>query len=110
VARGFEKPQNHPAETDLVAVAHGQMRDGRIRRRAQVYFGIRAPREFDVPADKICVQMSFNDVLDLEPLRPGLLQIEGHVALGIDDAGHALRPRHVRSVRKTGEIKLLETH
>ena len=48
-------------------------------------FGAGARCEFAMTADEIRMQMSLNDVFNLEILRPGFLNILIDVALRIDD-------------------------
>src|SRR6185503_15177035 len=70
----------------------------------------RAGGELLVTADEIGVQVGFDDVLDLEPVRGGFGEIFIHVSLRIDDGGFAIRADQVRSVGQTSQIELLEIH
>ena len=83
--------------------------NGRIGSGAQVDFRAGFGGQFHVAADEIGVQVSFDDVLDLEPLRAGFVEIKRDVALRVHHAGHTFGPKHVRRVRQAGQIELLES-
>ena len=106
----FQEFQYHASEANFVAVAHRHVLQGRIGCCAQIDFRAGLGCELNMAANEIGMQVSFNDVLDLEPLRAGFVQIERDVALRVHHAGHALRPQHVRSVRQAGQIELLKVH
>ena len=60
--------------------------------------------------DEIGVQMRLNDVLDLQPVLASLVEVNRHIPLRVNHSGHAFRTDHVRGVRKTAQIELLEVH
>src|SRR5215472_4703497 len=67
-------------------------------------------REFPMAADKIRVQMRFNDVFDLQTLGGGFTEILLHIALWIHHCGFAVSPNKIRCMGQTSQIKLLEIH
>lgn len=62
--------------------------------------------------DEVRMEMREEDVLDLQIMFGGELEIAADIALRIDGGGMArlLVSDDVRGVRKTGQIKLLEDH
>src|SRR5258708_8708234 len=54
--------------------------------------------------------MSLENVANNNSVLVRSLQVQLHVALGIDHYRFALRSQHVGSVRQTSKIKLLEIH
>src|SRR6185369_14603079 len=70
----------------------------------------RARRDLLVTADEIGVQVRLDHILDPQSLRVSFRQILINIALRIDNHSFTLRPDQVRSMRKTGEIKLFEVH
>src|SRR5205823_6978035 len=71
VSGRLENSQIYFADRDLVALAHGAVRNTGSGFGAKNDLGPCASREFAVTADEIRVQMSFDDVLDLELLGCG---------------------------------------
>src|SRR5215831_9018866 len=69
-----------------------------------------AGREFPMAADKIGVQMRFNNVFDLQTLGGGFTEILLHIALWIHHRGFAVSPNEIRRMGQTSQIKLLEIH
>jgi hypothetical protein len=52
--------------------------------------------------------MSLNDVLDVEVVLAGVVEIEVDIALGVDDSGDAIGGHDVRGVGETAEKELLD--
>ena len=73
MAGRLQEFQNQAPEADFIAVVHRHMLQGRIRRGAQIDFRAGFRRQFHVATHEIGMQMSFNNVLDLEPLRARLV-------------------------------------
>src|SRR2546422_8033624 len=77
------------AENDLCAGARGQ---------------------FAMTADKISMQVSFDNVFDLQIPGGGFLDVLIDIALRVDDCSFATRADQIRSMSETVEIELLEIH
>src|SRR5258706_10048349 len=56
------------------------------------------------------MDVSLDNMLDLPRLASRRLEIDIHIALGIDDGRDALRSNHVRCVSQTTEIESLHLH
>ena len=86
------------------------MRESRAGFLAKNNFGSGFVGEFAMAADKIGMQMSFDDVLDSQILRVGFFDVLIDIALRIDNGCFTIRSDQIRSVRETTEIELLEVH
>ena len=84
---GFEEPQDRPAEADLIAFARGNVGEFGAGALAQMDLRAGARGQLAMAADEIGVQVGLNDVLDLQAVLAGFIEIELDVALGIDHAG-----------------------
>src|SRR5712692_1614457 len=73
-------------------------------------FSSGARRQLAMTAHEVRMQMSLDDVLDLEILSFRFFNVLIDVALRIDDSGFAFRSDQIRSVSETAEIELLEEH
>src|ERR1044071_7539184 len=70
----------------------------------------RASRDLLMPADEVGVQVRFDHILDLQPLRLGLREILINITLRIDNRSLTLRPNQVRSMRQASKIELFKVH
>jgi hypothetical protein len=95
VSGRFEDAQRDVAETDLVTIVHGTVREGGAGAVAEHNVRPGACREFPMTAYKIGVQMRFNDVLDLETMGRSFLEILLDIALRIHHSGFAVSPNEV---------------
>src|SRR5215213_1720187 len=66
--------------------------------------------KLDVTADKIGVQMRFDNVFDALPVGFGFRQILLNIALRVNNRRFLARTDVIRSVRQAAEIKLFEIH
>ena len=75
---------------------------------AQVDVGAGAGGQLAVAGDEVGMQMGFDDVLDLEVVLAGGVEVDFDVALGIDDGGDAFGTQHVGGVGQAAEVELLD--
>src|ERR1700722_2324605 len=110
VPRSFEKSQHQAAKANLVAIVDIDMWKGRSSARPKINFRAGTFRKFAMPAHKIGMEMSLNDVFNLKPLLRGFVNVKRYIALRIHHDGDAFGAQHIRSMRKAGQIELLEIH
>jgi hypothetical protein len=91
----FEHAQRDIAEAELIAIVHGAMRKGGASAVAEYNVRPGACRELPMAAHKIGVEMRFNNVLDLETVGRGFLEILLDIALGIHHSGFAVSANQV---------------
>ncbi len=90
MTRRLQKPEHHAAEADIVTIVHVDVRERGAGSCPQVDFRAGAIGQLAMPADEVGVEMRFNDVLDGQTLLAGFVDVQGNVALRIDDAGNSL--------------------
>ena len=110
MAGSFEEAQAALAEGDLVAIVDGDVREPGCGAGAHVDLGAGAGGQLAVAGDEVGMQMGFDDVLDLEVVLAGGVEVDFDVALGIDDGGDAFGTQHVGGVGQAAEVELLEVH
>jgi hypothetical protein len=110
MARGFQKPQHDATETDLIAFTDADVRERSFRERTQVNLRAGSIRQLAMTADEVRMQMRLNDVPDREPLPVSFFDVQGDIALRVDDASESFRPEHIRRVRKARQVELLKVH
>ena len=102
MTRSFKKPKDDSAKPNFVAFVNIDVRKRRARASAEINFRARAFRQLAMAAHKIGVQMSLDNMFDLQSLRGRLVDIKRNIALRIHHHGDAFGAEHVRSMRKTG--------
>src|SRR6267154_2091250 len=107
VAGRGEKVEATSAELDRIAVFHRRVRKGRARAGPEIDARPSALRKLVMTGDEIGVQVGFNDVLDLQALLAGGLNIDIHVALWINDRCDAFRTDQIRSVSQTPKEEVI---
>src|SRR5262249_10299761 len=110
MAGRFEHAQGDAAEVEFIAIVDGAMRESRAGPVPEHNVRPGAGREFPMAADKIGVQMRFNDIFDLQTLGGGFTEILLYIALWIYHRGLAVSPNEIRRMGQTSQIKLLEIH
>jgi len=112
VAWRFERLQADASQFDSVAVVKRSEGVSRFRRGAQIDFCAHAITEFQMPSDKVSVEMSQEYVLDLERVFGGERNVLVGVALRINDGccPCLLISNNVGSVSQARQIELLEDH
>jgi hypothetical protein len=75
----------HPPEIDDLAVAELPNREIGRRRFAVADRGSRTRRELEVAGDEVGVEVSLDDVFDLQPRVSGVGDVSRDIALGVDD-------------------------
>src|SRR5207302_7559738 len=98
------------SERGRIAVADGAVRKRRAGAVAEVDGGAGLLREFLVSGDEVGVEMGLDDMLDAQAELGRGLQVNGDVALGIDDGRNATGPDQVRGVGEASKIELFEDH
>src|SRR6185295_2101284 len=106
MARSLDNAQLYLANCQFVAIRDGPMWKAGAGLLAKNDLCAGARRELAMTADKISVQMSFDDVLDLQAPDFSLFKILLDIALRIDHGGLTLRSDQVRGVGETVEIEL----
>ena len=86
------------------------MREPGMSLGADVDLGAGAGGKFFVSGDKIGVEVSLENVADLEALLIGRLEIKINIALRIDDRSYAVGPNHVGRMGQAGQVELFEIH
>ena len=64
--------------------------------------------KFVMAGDEVGVQVRFDDVLDLQPLFAGGVEVDVDVALRVDHRRDAFRPDQVGSVRQTAQKEVFD--
>ena len=110
MAGSLQKLEETASKPDRIAVFDGRVREGGAGLFAKVDSCARPLRKFTMSGDEVGVEMSFNDVLDLEPFLRGGFEIDVDVPLRVDHGGNTLRTDKVRSVSEAAQIKMLNLH
>src|SRR6266404_4827139 len=110
VSWSFHEAQLRAAYREFVAVLDSPVRKCCPGLLAKNDFSSCFVSELAMTADKVCMQVCFDYVLDLEVLRVSLLDVLIDIALRIDDRSFTIRSDQIRSVRQTTETELLEVH
>jgi hypothetical protein len=110
VAGRLENAEDEAPEADLLAVAHGEVRESHPALLAEDDRGARSRRQFVVSADEVGVQVRLEDPADGEPLRPGLVEVLVHVAARVHDGRLAGVADQVGRVREATHVELSEVH
>ena len=112
MARRFQHLQAHAPEFDNFAIAQGSKRVRRFRRGAEINRGALAIAQFQMPGDKIGVEMGQEHVLNFESVLGGKRDVLVRVALRVHDGGRACRlvSNQIGSVRQARQIELFEDH
>src|SRR5882724_1883853 len=110
MAGRFHDAQLHAANIQLVAFFDCAMRKPSAGLFAEDDLSASASSEFAMAADEISMQMRFDDVLDLEILRPRFVDVLIDIGLRIDNRGFAVGTDQVRGMSQTTEIELFEEH
>jgi hypothetical protein len=99
MTRRLDDLQDRFADSKLFAVAYGSMRKLNAGFFAEDDLGARACGDFLVAAHEICVQVCFDDVLDLETLRRSFREIFVDITLRIDNHRLTIGANQIRRVR-----------
>ncbi len=86
------------------------MRKSRLSGFADIDGCAGAGGQFLMAGNEVGVQMSFEDVANLQILFLRGFEIDLNIALRIDDDRFALGPEQVRGMGQTSQIKLFEVH
>jgi len=110
VSRSLQEPEAAIAELDLVAVVDGDVREFSTGPRSQIDTRSGAFRQFAMSRNEVGMNVSFDDVFDLHVFGRCRVEVDVHVALGIDDGCHALRRNHIRGVGQAAQIESLHLY
>jgi hypothetical protein len=108
VTRGLKEIEAAASELYGVAVLYWSVREGCARSSTIIDARASALCEFTMAGDKVGVQMSLDDVLDLHAPLFGRFDVDVKIALGKDDRGDAARTNHVRGVCQATKEKLFD--
>ena len=110
MAGGVEEVEAGVAELEGVAVFDGGVGEGRVGVFAEIDAGAGALGELVMAGDEVGVEMGLDDVLDLEVLFAGVVDVEVDVALGVDDGGDAFGGDEVGGVGEAAEKELFDEY
>src|SRR3954452_24609580 len=85
-------------EQKRVPVLHPGMREASAGTITKIDVGSRPLGQFMVPGNEVGMKMSFNDVLDLQSLLRGCVQVYLNIALRIDYCCNCFGTNEVRGV------------
>src|SRR2546430_2475168 len=101
MAGSFHDAKLHAADREFVAILHRAVRKRCSGLFAENDLSAGFLSKLAVTADKVCMQVRFDDVLDLQVLRFSFLDVLIDVALRIDNDRFTIRSDQIRSVRET---------
>ena len=112
MARGLEDLKAQGPQLDDVAVRQGAEFEVRPGARAEVDARADALAQLQVPGQEVGVKVGQDHVPDREAQLCRFLQVEIHVAPGVDDHGglRLLVADQVGGLGETGQVVLLEDH
>jgi hypothetical protein len=110
VAGSFESVNPDRSHLDFKVILKRRMRKACMSLGANVDLRAGPGGEFFVSGDKVGVEVSLENVADLEALLFGRFEIKIDIALRIDDRSFALGPNHVGRMGQTGQVELFEIH
>ena len=110
MAWGLEKLKFALAKRNAVAVFRIHMWEVRLRTLPDIDDGSGTLGEFEMPGDEIGMQMGENDVPNLQPMGLSVVEVNIHVALGVDYGCHAVAGNDIGSVGQTSQVKALKDH
>src|SRR5580704_2974598 len=110
VPRGLEEIEAAVSELQRVPVFYGGVRKGRARRSSDIDARARTFGKFVVPGDEVGVQVSFDDVLDLQALFGGEIDVKVDVALGVYDSRDSSGTDQVGGVGEAAEEELFDRY
>ena len=110
VTGGLPDPEAHVFDLDDVPLGDGNVIEGALRRFRRVDRRAGRPREVDVPRDEIGVQVRLDDVGDLHVERFRRVEVDLHVAPGIDDRAGPVSREHVGTVGDLRNEEVFQQH
>ena len=90
VSRSVQEPEAALAELNLVSVLDRDVRELSAGSRAEIDVRSGAFRQFAMSRNEVGMEVSLDDVFDLQILAGCRFEVDIHIALGIDDGCNAL--------------------
>src|SRR5205814_7045239 len=112
VARGFQSLQSHPSEVDSRSIAERSKCITSLGFRSEVNRRTCPIAQFQMPSNKISVQMGQYDVLNFEFVLCGKCNVLVGVALRVNDSCRACTfvANQIRRMCQTRQVELFENH
>jgi hypothetical protein len=105
VSRSVQEPEAALTELNLVSVLDRDVSELSAGFRAEIDLRSGAFRQFPMPRHEVGMDVSLDDVFDSPILTSCRIEVDIHIALGIDDDCDAFRRNHVRGMGQAAQIE-----